>query len=76
MKFEIYNEKTTEKRIFFKLVEDCEEIRLTAVNEYGEHLSRGDILSITEEGKLCLYPGINETLGLKLDRDGKIDIED
>lgn len=69
MKMRIYKEKT-EKEIYFKLLQDINNISLYAVNENGTLLST--VLSIKSDGTLYLYEGIAPNIGLKLDERGKI----
>lgn len=60
------------KDVFLKLaeVEGC--IVLQAVEQSGARVLQGNILKITEDGKLYRCSSANPDIGLKLDEDGCI----
>ena len=58
--------------VFFKLVECFETIQLVACDDKGIRISNGCILSIQKDGSLRTFEDINEGLGLKLDSEGRI----
>ena len=51
------------------------EVNLIAVDKNGNKISRGNILFLTNEGKLRLHAGVSADLGLQLDGDGRIVVE-
>ena len=76
-KFKVYESKEeTKKPTQFKLENWQGGVKLIAVDSDGDRLSCGTILKITDEGKLSLDRNIDSTLGLDLDSDGEINLDD
>jgi len=78
MKLEIYEEKKVEedKVVRIQLRRDRGRVFLVVVDEKGLPLTNGNILCFRSEGDLHLMPGINPDIGLDLDDEGRIKIED
>ena len=75
MKFKVFD-ASREPEVFFKLEECYDTVKLIACNKDGEKLFiDGDILSIQKDGTLRIFPDVNPALGLKLDDDGRIIID-
>jgi len=75
MKFKIYKPKEEKEEIFFKLEQERDSIKLVAVDEEGKVISDGYILRIKTNGRIYLYPAINEKTGLSLDEEGRIKLD-
>lgn len=77
MKIEIYVEpkKKVEKFVYFRLVKNLDNIDLLAVNERGEDLGCGILLSITSKGTVKLMSGLSKTIGLKVSKAGYIKVD-
>ena len=76
MKFKVFDSSKKNEEVFFKLEECYDTIKLVACNKDGEKLFiDGDILSIQKDGTLRIFPDVNPALGLKLDNDGRIIID-
>ena len=72
MKFKVFD-ASREPEIFFKLEECYDTVKLVACDKDGKKLSiDGDILSIQKDGTLRIYHDVEPALGLKLDYDGRI----
>ena len=72
--------KTNETDYSLKLVYDYDgNVDVVIVNNAGEEVNAGHILTFTEEGGIRFYPGVNKTAaekeGLKLDSDRRIYLE-
>ena len=75
MKFKVFD-VSREPEVFFKLEECYDTVKLVACNKNGEKLYiDGDVLSIQKDGTLRIFPDVNTALGLKLDCDGRIIID-
>lgn len=77
MKLEVYNQpKETEKVTRLRLVQHNPngDIVLKAVNEKGELIECGNLLSINPSGTITLQWSVNPELGFKLDGNGSIEI--
>ena len=75
MKFKVFD-TSREPEVFFKLEECYDTVKLIACNKDGEKLFiDGDILSIQKDGTLRIFHDVNPALGLKLDDDGRIIID-
>ena len=73
MKFKVFN-KNTKPDVFFKVEECYDTVKLVACDSGGNKLPDSDILSIQVDGTLRIFPYVNSALGLKLDDDGRIKI--
>ena len=72
MKFKVFD-VPREPEVFFKLEQVYDTIKLVVCSPDGKKLlGDGDILSIQKDGTLRLFPDVNPSLGLKLDEDGRI----
>ena len=71
MKFKVFD-KNTDPEVFFRLEECYDTVKLVACDSEGNILPDSDILSIQLDGTLRIFPYVNPTLGLKLDCDGRI----
>ena len=71
MKFKVFN-KSTEPDVFFKLEECYDTVKLVACDSGGKTIPDSDILSIQKDGTLRIFPYVNSALGLKLDSEGRI----
>ena len=74
MKFKVFD-VFREPEVFFKLEECYDTVKLVACNRGGRPLPDSDILSIQKDGTLRIFHDVNPTLGLKLDDDGRIIID-
>ena len=61
-----------EPEVLFKLVECYETVKLVTCDSEGKMLPDSNILSIQRDGTLYLFRDVNPSLGLKLDEDGRI----
>ena len=75
MKFKVFD-VSRKPEIFFKLEECYDTVKLVACDRNGEKLFiDGDVLSIQTDGTLRIFPDVNPALGLKLDCEGRILID-
>ena len=74
MKFKVFD-VSREPEVFFKLEECYDTVKLVACNREGNKLPDSDILSIQIDGTLRIFHDVNPALGLKLDDDGRIIID-
>ena len=75
MKFKV-SDVSREPEVFFKLEECYDTVKLVACDKDGKKLSiDGDVLSIQKDGTLRIFLDVNPDLGLKLDDDGRIIID-
>ena len=74
MKFKVFDASRAPE-VFFKLEECYDTVRLVACDSEGNILPDSDILSIQKDGTLRIFPYVNPALGLKLDDDGRIIID-
>ena len=74
MKFKVFA-KNAEPEVFFKLEECYDTVKLVACDREGNKLPDSDILSIQKDGTLRIFPYVNPALGLKLDCDERIIID-
>ncbi len=75
MRFEIFNpnpEKEVVTRLRLSKVGGT--IKLDAVDESGERIKFGNILAIRPNGAVHLFPSVNESIGLRLNDEGYIDV--
>ena len=73
-KFKVFD-SCRASEIFFKLEECYDTVKLVACDSGGNKLPDSDILSIQIDGTLRIFPYVNSALGLKLDDDGRIKID-
>ena len=80
MELQVWKEKQDEKEpVRLRLVESTDfegGIVLIAVNEKGEKVAEGNLITLKKNGRLYLHEGINTRLGLDLDRQGRIKLEE
>ena len=76
MKFKVFDSSKNNKEVFFKL-EECfdKTVKLVACDSEGNPLSDSNILSIQVDGSLRTFDCVDDNLGLKLDGDGRIIID-
>lgn len=74
MKFKVFG-VSREREVFFKLEECFDTVKLVACNREGNTLPDSDILSIQVDGTLRTFDNVGNNLGLKLDDDGRIIID-
>ena len=75
MKFKVFDSSKNNEEVFFKLEECYDTVKLVACNRGGNTLPDSDILSIQVDGTLRIFPYVNSALGLKLDCEGRIVID-
>ena len=75
MKFKVFDSSKKNEEVFFRLEECYDTVKLVACNSGGNTLPDSDILSIQKDGTLRIFPYVNPTLGLKLDCEGRITID-
>lgn len=71
MKLGIYSEKKQEDVVRLRLVESWGEIKLVAVDEDGNMLKYGYILTVTDRGTVRLHNDC-KVPGIQTDDDGRI----
>ena len=71
MKFKVFD-VPRDPEVFFRLEEYYDTVKLVACDSRGNTLPDNDILSIQTDGTLRIFPCVNSALGLKLDCDGRI----
>lgn len=72
MKFKVFD-KNPKPEVFFKLEQCYDTVKLVACDREGNKLFiDGDILSIQKDGTLRIFHDVNPALGLQLDEDGRI----
>jgi hypothetical protein len=74
MGFKIFGQEE-DKQVFLKLrpsLNDDGEVDLVAVDRDGDRVSQGSILTILNDGSLHLCSMVSTQIGLKLDEDGKV----
>ena len=69
MKFKIFD---GEPEVLFKLVECLGTVKLVACDSKGNGLPNSNILAIQKDGSLHTFDRVSDSLGLKLDCDGRI----
>ena len=74
MKFKVFDVSRNHE-VFFRLEECYDTVKLVACDSKGNILPDSDILSIQTNGTLRIFPYLNPALGLKLDSDGRIIID-
>jgi len=63
------------KPIQLKLVDrEDGEVSVVAVDEDGERVADGYLITFTSDGKIRLANGVNKTLGFSLDSMGRIEV--
>ena len=77
MELEIYGEVNKRKVVKLRLVQDHDEIRVIACDEYGDKVNRGHLIAFRMDGTIYRYHGVSEKLGFQLDnvRDSRIIID-
>ena len=63
-----------EPEVFFKLEECYDTVKLVVCDSKGNMLPDSNILSIQKDGSLRTFDSVSEQLGLKLDDEGRIKI--
>ena len=74
MKFKVFD-VFRESEVFFKLEECYDTVKLVACDREGNTLPDSNILSIQVDGTLRTFDSVGNNLGLKLDDDGRIIID-
>ena len=74
MKFKVFD-VSREPEVFFKLEECYDTVKLVACDSEGNTLPDSNILSIQVDGTLRTFDSVGNNLGLKLDDDGRIIID-
>ena len=74
MKFKVFD-VPRDPEVFFRLEECYDTVKLVACDSGGNKLPDSDILSIQKDGTLRIVHDVNSDLGLKLDCDGRIIID-
>jgi len=75
MKIEIFGaEVPCEKVLRLKLYSYDGRVTVTAVDENGEKVSSGNLITFEEDGTTYLHGAINRDLGLKLATGGVLDV--
>ena len=64
-----------EPEVLFKLEECFDTVQLVVCDSEGNMLPNGNILSIKKDGSLRTFDSVGNNLGLKLDCDGRIIID-
>lgn len=64
-----------EPEVFFKLVECFDTVKLVVCDSEGNMLPDNNILSIQKDGSLYIFNNVSDNLGLKLDCNGRIIID-
>lgn len=67
----MYN-KSISKNIYLRLVDTINGVDLICVDEEGDAIRCGRILTVGNSGQVHLNEGLSSELGFKLDNDGKI----
>ena len=75
MKFKVFDSSKNNEEVFFKLEECYDTVKLVACGRGGNTLPDSDILSIQTDGTLRTFDNVGNNLGLKLDDDGRIIID-
>ena len=80
MKYEIYTEHAPKEKspVRLRLVRDVhfrDEVTIFAVDEDGNRLSQGSLLSFLPGGRIMRHTGVNPALGFNLDDRGCIKLE-
>ena len=75
MKIKIHQTQRKEKKVYLKLQETSVGVNLVAVDDNGNFVDGGAILSISSEG-VCLYTGIDKNIGFPTSCNGTIEICD
>jgi len=77
MKFEIYGENRSveEKPVIFRLKKHPAGMQLVAVDDYGNTLRSGVILTVLLGGRIKMSIGVNPDLGFQRGPAGKVSIE-
>lgn len=76
MKLKVYEEHA-KAEVLLKLLHHYDgSVVLCAVDERGNQIANGNLLSIEKDGKVMFYPGVNQNLGFPLDADGELIIQE
>ena len=75
MKFKVFDSSKKNEEVFFKLEECYDTVKLVVCDSEGNKLPDSDILSIQQDGSLRTFDSVGNNLGLKLDDDGRIIID-
>lgn len=73
MRIRVFDEavKTEKKKeLFLALEENGDDVALKVVDEFGEDVISGLLLSIGDDGTLILFSNVNKRLGLNLTKAG------
>ena len=71
MKFKVFN-TSREPEVFFRLEQCYDTVKLVACDSEGNTLPDSNILSIQKDGSLRTFESVGDNLGLFLDCDGRI----
>ena len=75
MRFEIWQgpEKKPQKRsVMLRLVPTSGGMQVQVVDEYGERVIAGSLVTFWDDGTLTISSSVNPELGFKLDKAGRI----
>ncbi len=78
MRLEIFDEtKETkeEKKLRLRLVESGDDVDLVAVDENGDDVGAGMLLSVLSSGAVRLMCSVNEEIGLQVTKTGHVRVE-
>ena len=78
MKYEIYSEYAPKKKppVRLRLVQDPDGgVTVIAVDERGDRVERGDIVTFTLDGRIRRHAAVNPGFGFDLDRHERIKLE-
>lgn len=74
MKLEVFSLKEKDETVRLALEQLEDEVVLQVVNSYGDVEDRGNILIVTKDGCIKMCTDVNENLGFKLEKSGKVKI--
>ena len=74
MKFKVFD-VSRGPDVFFRLEQCYDTVQLIACDNEGNILPNSSILSIQKDGSIRTFDSVNNKLGLKLDCDGRIIID-
>ena len=73
MKFKVFD-VSRDPEVSFRLEQRYDTVKLVACDSKGNGLPNSNILAIQKDGSLRTFDSVSEYLGLKLDDDGRIKI--
>ena len=79
MKFKIWQEQGKEpadEPVMLRLVPTSGGMQVQVVDEYGERVIAGSLVTFWDDGTLTISSSVNPELGFKLDKAGRIKLED